>query len=118
MKTIIKLLVVLAACNAIARGAQATWTYYQFKDAAQQTILFGAGASPGQLHTQILEKAMELELPLQPEALTVRRDGQRTIVEASYTQPIELFPSYRYPAQFSFAVDSLATPGLKGDTPR
>lgn len=115
MKTIIKLLVVLAACNAVARSAQAAWSYYQFKDAAAQTILFGTCATTGQLHAQILEKAMELELPLQAEDLAVRRTRQRTIVKASYVQPVELFPSYRYPAAFSFSIDSVATTGLKAD---
>ncbi len=117
MKTIIKLLVVLAACNAIARGAQATWSYYQLKDAAAQTILFGARTTTSELHAQILAKAMQLELPLQPDALTVERTGQRTVAAARYTHPIELFPSYRYPAEFSFSVDALAAAGLK-DTPR
>ena len=117
MKTIIKLLVVLAACNAIARGAQATWSYYQLKDAAAQTILFGARATTSQLHAQILETAMALDLPLQAEALTVERTGQRTVAAAHYTHPIEFFPSYRYPAEFSFSVDSLAAAGLK-NTPQ
>lgn len=111
MKVIIKLLIVAAIINACARGAMAAWTYYQFKDAASETILFGADASIGQLQEQILRRAAELAVPIAPENLTVTRDGPRTVAEASYTQPVELVPSYRYPFKFSFKVNALSYTG-------
>jgi hypothetical protein len=108
MKTIIKLLIVVAILNACARGAMAAWTYYQFKDAASQTILFGGNASTGQLQEQILRRAAELDVPIEPQNLTVTRDGPRTVAEASYTQPVELVPTYEHPVTFSFTVDALS----------
>src|SRR5688572_19610150 len=108
MRTIAKLLVVVAILNATARAAMAAWTYYQFKDAAQQTLIFGASATTEQLHELILRRAVELELPVEPQNLEVTRDGPRTRARASYTQPVELFPRYSYPFDFTFAVDALA----------
>ena len=111
MKVIIKLLIVAAVLNACVRGAMAAWTYYQFKDAASQTILFGADASVGQLQEQILRRAAEFDVPITPENLVVSRDGPRTVAETSYTQPVELVPSYRHPFKFSFKVDALSYGG-------
>ena len=108
MKTIIKLLIVAAILNATARAAMAAWTYYQFKDAAEQTVIFGSGATTAQLHGQIVRRAQELEVPIEPQDLQVTRDGARTVAEATYTQPVELFPRFSYPFTFSFSVDALA----------
>ena len=108
MKTIVKLLVAAAIINAAVRGASAAWSYYQLKDAAQQTVVFGAGATTDDLHGQIMRRAAEYDVPLQPGDLTVTRDGPRTIAEGSYTQPVELFPRYVYPFQFRFSVDAMA----------
>jgi hypothetical protein len=108
LKTFIKLLIVAAIVNATVRAGLATWKYYQLKDSAEQIARFGAESSSTQLQLQIVERAAELELPVEEEDVTVRREGQRTIAEASYTQPIELFPSYEYPVTFSFSVDAYA----------
>lgn len=108
MKTIIKLLIVAAVLNACARGAMAAWSYYQFKDATQQAILFAGDASDGQLQQQILTRAMEFELPVDPANVQITRQGPRTIADVSYTQAVELFPSYRRPIAFKFRVDALA----------
>ena len=108
MKTLLKLLIAAAMLNATARAAMAAWEYYQFKDAAQQSIVFGGRATTGQLHDQILRRGQELELPIQPEQIAVTRDGARTLAEVSYTQAVELFPRYHYPFNFSFKVDAVA----------
>ena len=113
MKTIIKLLIVAAILNACARGAMAAWTYYQFKDATSQTILFGGQATVGDLEAQILRRAAELQVPIDPKNLEVTRDGSRTVAAASYRQEIELFPRYRRPFDFSFKVDALSMSGQK-----
>lgn len=108
MKTLIKLLIVAAVLHACARGAMAAWDYYQFKDAAYQTILFGAGQPVGLLQEQILRRAAEFQVPVQAENVQVTRDGPRTMAQASYTQPVEFLPKYAYPVKFSFTVDALS----------
>jgi hypothetical protein len=108
MKTVLKLVIAVALLNAVVRGADSAWNYYQLKDAAQRALLFGTQASSKQIHEQIMERATELQLPLRPENLTVSWRAGRRMAEASYTQSIEFFPRYRYPVLFSFNVDTVS----------
>ena len=108
MKLIIKLVIAGVILNAAARAGMAAWDYYQLKDVAQQTLIFGANATPMQLHEEILRRAAGLEIPLATENLEVTRVGSRTSAKASYTQQVELFPNYYHPFNFSFEVDGLA----------
>lgn len=108
MKTVLKLVIAIALLNAVVRGADSAWNYYQLKDAAQRALLFGAQATSKQIHEQIMERAVELRVPLMPDELTVSWRAGRRIAEASYTQQIEFFPSYRYPVLFSFNVDAVS----------
>ena len=108
MKTIIKLLIAAALLNAAVRGGMAAFTHYQFRDRAEQLVIFGARATPEQLQNQILETAQELGVPIDPENITVERDGGRTRAEAAYVQPVEFFPSYTYPVNFSFRVEGFS----------
>ena len=112
MKTILKLLIVAAVLNATARTAMAAWRYYQFKDAAQQTLVFGGNATAAELHELILRRAVDLEVPVEAEDIEVTRDGPRMQAKAAYTDSIELFPRYFYPFDFSFSVDTMAMSSL------
>jgi hypothetical protein len=91
----------------------AAWSYYQFKDATQQLVLFGASLPDEQLHANIMRKAAELEIPVSAEQVTVKRDGFRTRAHAAYVQPVEVFPNYRYPVDFAFDVESLSITGAR-----
>jgi hypothetical protein len=115
IKTVIKVVIALLVLNAIFRAGLVAWDYYELRDEAQQQIIFGTGTSANDLHNRILVKAMELEVPLVSENLVVRRDGQRTFVEARYTAPVEYFPNQFYPAELSFAVDAFAAQPMTAD---
>jgi hypothetical protein len=114
MKTVIKIIIAAALINAVARGALAQWNYYQLKDSAQQLLTFDIDASTEQLESSIVQKAMELDIPVEPDDVTVKREGLRSSATVSYTQPIEFFPKYAYPMKYSFAVDALA---IRAGTP-
>ena len=115
IRTVLKIAIAVAVLNALFRGAAVAWDYYELRDDAQQMIVFGAGTSTVELHNRILARAAELQVPLRPENLTVRRDGQRTIVEARYTQPVEYFPNQLYPADLSFTVDAFSMQPMTTD---
>ena len=108
MKTVVKLVIVLALLNAVARSAYAWWNYYQLKDGTQQLLTFGVDVTPDQLLGEIVQKATDLDIPLDAENVDVRRDGLRTSAAVSYSQPIEFFPRYVYPVEFSFTVDTIS----------
>ncbi len=119
MKTVLKLVIAVALLNAVVRVGDSAWNYYQLKDTAERALLFGGQSSSQQLHQQIMESAMELELPLKPEDLRVRWRPGRRVADAQYTQQIELFPNYLYPVVFSFTVEAVAvgTPPDDDDYP-
>jgi hypothetical protein len=108
LKTILKIAIALALINAAFHGGEAAWRYYQLKDATEQLIVFGSQEHTNDLQTRIVQKANELEVPLLPENVTVHRQGFRTIVNASYTQPVEYFPNQIYPVDLKFSVESVA----------
>ena len=118
MKTVIKLAIVLAVVNGLVRCADAYWSFYQLKDAAQQAILFAGRSNSRQIENEIMRRATELAVPLPLENLSVHHTETRRFAEASYTQDVELFPSYVYPVPFQFTVDAIAPGGLPPDEPR
>jgi hypothetical protein len=108
MKTVIKIAILLLVLNAAARVGFAAWHYFQLRDEARQIATFGGGHSETELHNLILEKAAVLDVPLEPQGLTVRREGLETIIEAAYTQPVQLVPKYyTYPVNLNFTVNAI-----------
>jgi len=65
---------------------------------------FGAHSTPEEMEKDILNKAKELDLPLDKEHVKVERIGDRVRMEASYTVPLE-FPGYTYKWHFDHQVD-------------
>ena len=108
MKTLFKLVVAILVLNAAVRGGLAMWQYYQFKDAAQQVVLFGQQADPEEIQANIVAKATELSVPVGPDDIKVSRDATRTVAEGSYIQPVQFFPNYFYPVKFTFLVDAVS----------
>jgi hypothetical protein len=107
MKTLIKLLIAAAIVNGVARVGFASARYYQFKDQSQELITFGGDAPLGELQNNIMDRATALNLPVAFEDIEVTRDGHYTVATASYTQPVEVFPSYIYPMTFQFTVQAI-----------
>jgi len=115
MKTILKVVVAALLLNAVVRLAAVSWDYYQLRDEAQQLVTFGASSPSAELKEAILEAAVELDVPLSPENVTVRRIGPRTEAEASYSVVVEFFPNYPYTMNFSFNVDAVTLGGVSPD---
>ena len=105
MKTILSLLIAAILINGSARAGLAAMHYYQLKDTAQQAVLFGATSKPEDIRQRILEKAAELDLPVDADDVRVQRQGGRTWADASYDQGIELFPNQPYHVNFEFSVE-------------
>jgi hypothetical protein len=107
MKTLIKLLIAAAIVHASWKGGSAYWRFYQLKDAAQDAALFGASKSPAEIRNSVVEAANELNLPVDPDKVAVRRQPNHTYVNTSYVERIEVLPSFFYPWQFNLNVDVL-----------
>ena len=113
MKTILKLVVALALVNAAVRGGLVAMSYYQLKDAAQQEVTWGGRTPPAQLVSNVLEKAAELNVPLDAENVEASRNGDLTVIGIAYTQPVELFPTFIYPVELAFEVQARTMSGLR-----
>jgi hypothetical protein len=111
MKTLFKLVVALLVLNASVRGALATWQYYQFKDGAQQAVLFGQRSDPEEIHANILARATALGVTVRPDDIKIRRETTKTVAEGSYVQPVQFFPNYPYPVKFTFLVEAVSLGG-------
>jgi hypothetical protein len=108
MKTLFKLVIAILVLNAAVRGGLATWQYYQFKDAAQQVVLFGQRADPEDIQANIVARATELSVPIRPDDVKVSREGTRTVAQGYYIQPVDFFPNYPWPVKFTFVVDAIS----------
>jgi hypothetical protein len=108
MKTLFKLVIAILVLNGAVRGALAMWQYYQFKDAAQQVVLFGQRSEPEEIQANIVARATELSVPVRPDDIKVTRNGTRTVAEGYYIQPVQFFPNYPWPVKFTFLVDAVS----------
>jgi hypothetical protein len=105
VKTIVKLIVVVLIANALWRLGSAYTSFYRFKDSVREAAMDQA-RSEDDLRLKIVELASTYDLPLTPEAITIRRELHHTFVEGSYTMPVAVLPGYQYPWAFSVDVDA------------
>jgi hypothetical protein len=120
LKLLVKLALAALIANAVWRLGSAYLQFYRFQDAVLQTAQFGVDRSPADLPQRILDLASQYDVPLSQHDLTVQRDDrQHTIIDGSYTQPLDFAPGYRYPWPFTLHVDVLNVGALApGSVPR
>jgi hypothetical protein len=111
VNSLIRVAITVALLNASARVGFAYWAFYQLRDDAEQTAIFGAKEPTWALQAAVLDKADELFLPVVEDQVSVTRNGMKTVIEANYVQPIEYFPNQMYPMTFSFSVEGFSVTG-------
>ena len=111
IRTIFTTAIVVALLNAVGHAGMAAWRHFQLRDQAEQLVLFGGATPTAEIADQIAQIAEELEVPVAPEDIVVTRQGPRTIAEAYYTVPVELFPRFFYPVDLSFMVEAFSVTG-------
>jgi hypothetical protein len=109
MKTILKLLLAALIVHGTWRAATVYWRYFQFKEGVQHIAQFSGGRSEGDVQEQVMETARQLTVPLQPDQVRVRREEARTLIDAVYTDRIELIPTKYYPWEFKVNVNAIIT---------
>ena len=111
-----KLALAALIANAALRLGSAYVTFYRFKDAVTETVQFGSQKSKAELHQRILELASEYDIPLAADAVSVQRDDRNhTVVDGSYTQPVDVLPGYRYLWSFVCHVDVITLNPAKAE---
>ena len=73
-------------------------------DYMEEQARFAGRRSAEQIKERIMERAEQLELPVDPKKLQVQRVGGRVRMKVTYTVPLE-FPGYTYYWTFTHEVD-------------
>ncbi len=92
-------------------AALAAWKMIPVKIATSELYDFmveqakwAAGTNTELIQKRILSKAGELDLPVDAKQVTVERRGDRVLMRARFTVPVE-FPGYVYDWDFDLQVD-------------
>jgi hypothetical protein len=108
LKLLVKLALVALIANAVWRIGSAYIQFYRFTDAVTQAAQFGTERSRADLPQRVAQLASEYDVPLSVNDFTVQRDDRNhTVIDGSYTQPVDLAPGYRYAWPFTLHVDVL-----------
>jgi hypothetical protein len=73
-------------------------------DFMEEQAKWAYGASPEQIRGRIIEKAKELDLPVDPRYVTVARNGDNIKMECAFVVPLE-FPGYTYDWEFDLQIN-------------
>ncbi|HZT76844.1 MAG TPA: hypothetical protein VFA27_09310 [Vicinamibacterales bacterium] len=110
MKTLIKLALAAAITYAAWNAGNAWVTYIKFKDDVEQLAAFGTKMGDDELRAKVLEAAAQRSITLNDD-VAVRRAPGHTLVDGSYTQPINVLPWYVYPYTFEVHVSAVTLQG-------
>ncbi len=76
----------------------------QFFDFMYEQAKYAQQTTPENMKKELMKKARQLQIPLDPKNLVVKKRGGRIQIDASYTVPVE-FPGYTYVWEFSETID-------------
>jgi hypothetical protein len=106
-RTFVKVGIFLLIVHALYRFVPVYFHYQQFKDAVHETALFSRQQTDPQIIDRVMELADKYQIPLSREGVQVRRQGEHTLIDASYVESIEWLPTYKRPWQFNVGEDAL-----------
>ena len=108
MKTIIKLLITALVLHATWKAGTVYLRYYAFKDEVTQIAQFGGTRqTDGEMRNAVVDAARRSDIDLDPGAVSVRRQNHHVLIDATYTEQVELAPRYFYPWEAKLHVDVL-----------
>lgn len=115
IRKIVKLAVFLLIANAVYQIAPVVYRHVQFKDALHELALYSQKSTDAELVNRAMALAGEGNIPLEREYVGVRREAGSLHIDASYVEPLRLFPRYTY--EWEFDIDAKAL-DLTGAAPR
>src|SRR4051812_35355625 len=106
IKTVVKLAIAALLVHACWRSANVALRYYKFKDAVHELVLFSNSKSDAQLQGRVMDLAHQYDIPVAEEDVEIKHVENKTIVNAVYTDQVELLPTKFYPWQFKVNVEA------------
>jgi hypothetical protein len=107
MKAIIKLIIAALVLHATWRAGTVYLRYYEFKDDVTQIAQFGTRQTDNELRSGVVDAAKRRQIALDADSVTVRRQNHHIIIDATYSEQVELAPRYFYPWDARLHVDVL-----------
>jgi hypothetical protein len=107
MKAIVKLVIAALVVHACWKSSIVVWRFYKLKDGAQNAALFAGTRSEAEIQDRVIEIAHELDVPIDPDKLSVRKVPSHTYIKGVYVDKIEIVPGYFYPWAFTLDLDVL-----------
>ena len=101
---IIRLLVLLAVVGIAAKLIPVKIRSAELYDFMEEQAQRATRSTPEAVKKNVLARAKDLGLPVEPKDVTVQRRGGRVVITARYTIPIE-FPGYTYVIEVNHVVD-------------
>src|SRR5262245_3677602 len=117
IRFLVKLAIVALLANAGYRIAVEYLTYVQFRDAVRDAAMFKA-KNDNELNEWIMNLAGDYDVPLEADAVSIRREDRVIYLEGRYQKPIEVAPRVVYPWQFSWSMQVIASSVVPPYTPR
>lgn len=106
MRTLIRLVIAALIVHGSWRAGTVSWRYYKFRDNLQAAAQFAGPGTVPELHARAMEIASEFAIPVMPEQVHVRQVKNRTFIDATYTDQIEILPRYFYPWEFKVNIET------------
>ena len=107
MKAIIKLLIAALVIHATWKAGTVYLRYHALKEDVTQIAQFGTRRSDNELRNGVVDAAKRREIALAGGDVSVKRDNHHIIIDANYTEQVELAPRYFYPWDAKLHVDVL-----------
>jgi hypothetical protein len=106
VKLFVKLAVVALLANAAYRIGLEYLTYIKFRDAVRDAATYKS-KDDDDLRKRIMDLAGDFDIPLTPDALSIRREDRQVMVDGSYHKPIEVVPTFQYSWPFTWSIEAM-----------
>lgn len=81
--------------------------YFQFRNQLEGIARLSVDRTEEEIGAQVMGAAQKYQIPLAPHGVVVRKlAAERTLIDVSYTQPIEVLPRFSYEWQVAINIDS------------
>jgi hypothetical protein len=106
IRKIIKIVVFLLIANGVYQIGPVAYRNLQFKEALKEMVLYSQKSTDAELVNRAMALAQENDVPLEREYVGVRHETGSIHVDASYVEPLKLFPGFTY--KWEVTVDAKA----------
>jgi hypothetical protein len=112
---LIKLALLVVILLGVWRIGEVSLAHYRFSDEVDQIAQRSMKSDVETVRAAVMEAAGTYDVPLAPDTIAVRIQGEHCYIDLTYVRPIEVLPRYKYPWSFDVHAHGweLATGGLK-----